>query len=110
MKRRREGAGQLQYGIAENIDDKGWPPSDAIRHPTEEQSTHRPEGEGEDEGLRYCAFRDTKIGRDGGHAKDKDEVVERIQRPAEETGGEGMTLLRGQRPEWGQKVHRERPA
>ena len=110
MKRRREGAGQFQYGIAKNIDDEGWPPPDAIRHPTKEQSTHRPEGQGEDQGLRNCAFRDTKIGRDCGHAEDKNEVVKSIQRPAKETGGEGVALLRGQRPEWGQEVHRERPA
>lgn len=106
MERRRKRAGQFQYGITKNIDDQGWPPSDAIRHPTEEQSTQRPEGEGEHQGLCDRAFGDPKIARNRGDTEDKDEVIEGIQRPAKETGGKGMTLLCGQGPEWGQKVHR----
>ena len=110
MERWREGAGQLEYRVAEDIDDEGWPPPDAIRHPTEEECTQRPKGEGEEERFGDRALGDAEICRNGGYAKDKNEVVESIQRPAKKAGGEGMALPRCEGPEWGQEVHQQTPA
>jgi hypothetical protein len=105
VKGRRKRAGQFQYGIAKNIDDQGRPPSDAIRHPTEEESTEWPEGEREDERFCYSASGNAEICRNSGYTKDKNEKVECVERPAEETGGERVTLPRSEIPEWGKEIH-----
>ena len=105
MERRRKGAGQFQYGITENIDHQRWPPSEAIRHPTEQERAQRPEGERQEIRLGNGALGDLEVCRNGGYTKNQDEVVEGIQRPAEETSGEGVTLPCGQGPEWGEEVH-----
>ena len=80
-------------------------PTDPIRHPTEQQSAQRPEGEREDERFGYRALGNTEICRNGGYTKDENEIVESIQRPAKKTCGEGVALSRCQCPEWSQEVH-----
>ena len=110
MQRWREGAGQFQHGITENIDDQGGPPPDAIRHPAEEESPERPEGESENERFGDRALGDAEIRRNGGYTKDENEVVKRVQRPAKKTGREGMALPRREGAEWGQKVRQQTPA
>ncbi len=52
MHRSGEGAGQFQDRIAGHIEHQRGPAAELVRHGAEEKGAHRPECEGEEEGLR----------------------------------------------------------
>ena len=107
---RRERAQEADGRVEQHVDDQRDPPPDPVRPEPEQQRADRPHQQRDRGQERDLLLRGAEVGRDVGVHQHDDEVVERVHRPAQQGGGEGVALVAGERrPPAGGRGHEVSP-
>jgi len=94
-----EGASQFQHREASDVDHQRWAASESVPQRAKEDSPDRSKGERQEDGLGDRRHPGVEVLRDRRNTEDEDEEIEGVQRPAKQTGEEGVALTGGERAE-----------
>ena len=103
---RRERGQEFDHGIKNDVDHQRNATSESVAQESEEQRTQRPEHQGEHARERDFRDRHPELLRDRRENERQQKEIERVERPAEETGDEGIPLVPSQRLEKPDRFHR----
>jgi len=96
LERRRKRRSQFEHRIGDDVDHQRGPPPEFVGHQPEDERAYRPQRQRKKVCFQNLRRRLVKLTGERAHTEDKNEKIERVQRPAHETRDERVPLHRRQ--------------
>ena len=90
---RSKSAEQFHHGKENHICHERFAAAITVGQQSKDDRAHGPHGQGRGHRPHDCALGDVKLGRQRVHQKHQHEEIERVQGPAQKTGGDRMPLV-----------------